>query len=312
MRQQITKTLRTVRRLTPDEKYSLASASSTTPPTNASNPAPTTPNNTTSDTVTFKSIHPNTRYRESMRELRKQYMLEWKEKKQSEEEAEKRRQESERAKQEALKADIARYKFQHSRSVFDGASSGSGAVEVSPTTPSRRSAVKESGKMEDDPLVAERRKMWTQWVKERRQLRFESHLNAAREQREEKLEKLLYLFHASGDFVTYDNIDDKISQVLVGFSSRPANMSQFLGNQIKKENARVAAREKILREALEGTIAGGEIGTSGVRSWVGRSGDGSPTNMSDKPSADEIESFQKETADGLKTVFAKLKDNPTA
>ncbi|KAI8917154.1 hypothetical protein DFJ77DRAFT_509702 [Powellomyces hirtus] len=104
-----------------------------------------------------------------------------------------------------------------------------------------------------DPIFKARGDMWRKYNRARRQQRFENAVQSRLSQSEQRLESLLYLYHSARDFVTYDNVDEKVRNVHI---NKPQAQLSFAHE-----------RWRILKDSLQGTLAAGRIGVEGVRSW---------------------------------------------
>jgi hypothetical protein len=85
----------------------------------------------------------------------------------------------------------------------------------------------------------------------------ENYMKIQEKQSEERIDKLVHLFHISNQFVTFDNLNEKIEFCLSNPSSNPQTMEARLENHEQKlkrqyENASVSKRQVALKQILFG------------------------------------------------------------
>jgi len=64
-----------------------------------------------------------------------------------------------------------------------------------------------------DDLVAQRKLMWQRFVKLRRKARFQNYMSTEQQNSNNRLAHLLWMYHESSDWVTPENLDEKIDEV---------------------------------------------------------------------------------------------------
>ncbi|KAJ3189129.1 hypothetical protein HDU85_002754 [Gaertneriomyces sp. JEL0708] len=186
---------------------------------------------------------PHKAFASELRKRRKQYALESQKvaEKQREKEARRKMEEEERMRE--LDVKIKEFKKERAASLGDGLT-GSASESTHPASKALGAASQE----QEDPFITSRRNMWRQMTLERRQKRYNNHLQALSSQSEHRLTSLLHLYHSASSFVTYENLDAKLDQV-------QDLLYSFDGSDL--ENAKkelITQRTAALQEAITGSI----------------------------------------------------------
>lgn len=225
-----------------------------TPARLASTSTSASPDLTAAANVRLK--HPRTVFREDMRVKRKQYLEESREALRKKEAALGKEKEKEQARKRELAQKIRQFKAERMKSF----SEGTDEAQAKPTSVDE--AVDQEGLngQNQDPVFESRRQMWARSNEIRRQKRLENFINDRTAQSERRLESLLYLYHSAKDFVTYDNIDDKLRNLSVRSKSTMSSLES-----VKKDFA--TARSQALKDTISGELHGGHIGVEQVREW---------------------------------------------
>ncbi|KAJ3107091.1 hypothetical protein HDU96_008015 [Phlyctochytrium bullatum] len=179
-------------------------------------------------TTILRPINPKSQFRIKMRQLRKQYFAESIIARREQEAEAKAQEEARRVARERLREEIRQYKLAAAAERRSGdeptGPAGPGAKANAALEKALRTAEEEKavGEMVNetlspfDPKVLETPGGWERWVEARRKLRFLSELQRVKRVRKERLGSLMYLFHATQEFVTYRNLDSKLTEAFLG------------------------------------------------------------------------------------------------
>lgn len=86
---------------------------------------------------------------------------------------------------------------------------------------------------------------------------------------EERLSLLMRLYHSSGDFVTYENLNAKLDEFIAAPNvSHNPTLEELQADVGYKERKIVKMRMEKLQEVLEGKMMGDKLAAEGVRVWV--------------------------------------------
>ncbi|KAI8819355.1 uncharacterized protein EV422DRAFT_534430 [Fimicolochytrium jonesii] len=197
-----------------------------------------------SNAASLKARHPNTVYREAMKVKRKQYFEE------SKQASARKELESveERGREEQRKRDLAekirQFKALRSQSFSEDvtATHGGKASPVDALDGGSSAGETGSAKVKADA----ENKEWKEFISLRRQKRFENHVRDRVEQSEQRLESLLYLYHSTAKFITYDNLEPTIRALVAQPTTRmlSADRPPSLGQE----------RHKALDQIMSGVL----------------------------------------------------------
>ncbi|KAI8850030.1 hypothetical protein BC829DRAFT_390253 [Chytridium lagenaria] len=183
-----------------------ASASQTrksTPPSTKAKPS------NTPKTV-LQPLDPKIPFRETMRRLRKQYLAESLVALRVKEEEVGKQKEARAIARERLREEVRMFKeeMQQKNSALGpggkGAKAGRQALDDALGT-------KTEGSLSTPPKTSV--DAWQKYALARRRIRFTTELEGRQRLAKERIASMMYLFHASADFVTYRNLDAKIKEV---------------------------------------------------------------------------------------------------
>jgi hypothetical protein len=120
----------------------------------------------------------------------------------------------------------------------------------------------------------ERQAQVIEFVKERKIKRQENYRLAEEQASERRLDAMIRLYHASDDFVTMENLDAKVNEFYetgltlqnkVYVPDVQDMVADVMENGGQVSYVNLLRREQELKDALEGTVAGGKIGYENVK-----------------------------------------------
>ncbi|KAF9359307.1 hypothetical protein BGX34_008443 [Mortierella sp. NVP85] len=120
----------------------------------------------------------------------------------------------------------------------------------------------------------ERQAQVIEFVKERKIKRQENYRLAEEQASERRLDAMIRLYHASDDFVTMENLDTKVNEFYetgltlqnkVYVPDVQDMVADVMENGGQVSYVNLLRREQELKDALEGTVAGGKIGYENVK-----------------------------------------------
>ncbi|KAJ3054820.1 hypothetical protein HK097_000745 [Rhizophlyctis rosea] len=193
-----------------------------------------------------KPVHPQYVYRQKMRVLREKYAAEALETQKAAEAKQQKAEQKKKAQEAAFLAEVAAYKKARAREFsYDGHRTAPSAVDsiISPEA------------ISDSPpgdLLSKRRAMRKTQQDQLASCRFTNFVVSEQKAAENRKKALLYLYHAAADFVTYDNMDEKIAKVLGVGGNEEIRLT--LGQK----------REIALKDLMLGTMADGKLGMEEV------------------------------------------------
>lgn len=120
----------------------------------------------------------------------------------------------------------------------------------------------------------ERQSQVVEFVKQRKIKRQENYRQAQEQASESRLDAMIRLYHASEDFVTMENLDAKVNEFYetgltlqnkVYVHGVPDMVADVMENGGQVSYVNLLKREQELKDALEGTVAGGKVGSESVK-----------------------------------------------
>ncbi|KAJ3045493.1 hypothetical protein HDV00_009147 [Rhizophlyctis rosea] len=219
-------------------------------------------------------LNPREVYDRQVAALRKQYREESEAKERQKEEEKRLEAERREAKRIAFEAEVAAFRAARGRDFSEDGIDRKSPTAVDDIAP-------------EDPIVEDRKAQWRAYARERQQKKFEHFVGQESRKAYHRVTALMYLYHAAADFVTYENMDQKIEQALqAGGISGGVRSELSLGQQ----------REIALKDVMLGTIADGKIGPEDVARILEENGGSSKGGSEGQSFLEWIRSSAKEAS----------------
>lgn len=201
-----------------------------------------------------------------MRQLRRKYAEEQAELRQQQTLLSRQRFQEKKLQQEKLRQDIIAYKRQQQIKGLDLTVGGVDSVALVVEDKEKgEQGVNNTSSSSFDRLIESRRSTWHRLKKQVREARLDTHLSLLQETSLARQEQLLYLFYSASDFVTLDNLDAKLDQVVAEsaqpshtHSYFPANLDIMQSSLTSKSASEKAKEVDGLVQELKETLSGSE------------------------------------------------------
>lgn len=194
----------------------------------------------------FQAVNPKLLYRNSMRTVRRKYLLEQqqlqKELKELKEQERAKSQENERV----LRQDIQRYKQEKQLSSMNLGleSDRPNPVDVMRAEQQKSATTQDSLSSEFKMMVQQRQKLWSDLNQKIKEIKFDNHCNTLHQLGLKRQQHLLHLYFSARNFITYDNLEQKLDN-LFQYGSTGTSRGRRR-NPRATAGARAALLEKIL------------------------------------------------------------------